>query len=179
VVTKHWMARATELLAASLAPVPHEINELDWKAGLSPVREHLVEHLIAFSNLPGGGFLVFGIDNASARLIGIQRAQVAEIVNTIANLGRDGVEPAMSIDHGVVEHEDVPLLFVHVPEHKNRPVHKRGKSIEESWVRSGGTTRKASRQDLAGLLLGSQPPRWKSRAPRPSWTPMPCWLRST
>lgn len=163
--TKHWMGRANELLAASLTPVPHEINELDWKAGLSPSRERLVEHLIAFSNLPGGGFFVFGIDNATARLIGVQRAQVAEVVNTLANLGRDGVEPAMSIDHGVVEYENVPLLFVHVPEHRNRPVHKRGKSIEESWVRSGGTTRKAARQELAGLLLGSQPPRWEeSRA---------------
>ncbi len=71
------------------------------------------------------------------------------------------LEPALAIDHGVVEHAGVPLLFVHVPEHGSRPVHKRGKSIEESWVRSGGTTRKASRQELAGLLLGSQPPRWE------------------
>ena len=160
-MTKHWVARAVQLLQASLSPVPHEVNELDWKAGLSPVRERLIEHLIAFSNHPGGGFLVFGIRNTDAHLSGVSQGQVADIANTLANLGRDAIEPALAVDHGVIEYEDVPLLCVYVPEHKNRPVHRRGKSIEESWVRSGGTTRKASRQELAGLMLGSTPPRWE------------------
>ena len=160
-MTKHWVSRAAALLRASLHPVPHEINELDWKARLSPARDRLVEHLIAFSNHPGGGFLVFGINNPDGKLLGVELVQVAETVNTLANLGRDGIEPAIALDHGVVEYEGVSLLFVSVPEHNNRPVHRRGQSIEESWVRSGGTTRKASRQELAGLLLGSQPPRWE------------------
>ena len=82
-------------------------------------------------------------------------------MNTVANLGRDAVEPALAVDHGVIEIDGVALLCVHIPEHKNRPVHRRGKSIEECWVRSGGTTRKASRQEVAGLMLGSPPPRWE------------------
>ncbi len=160
-MTKHWISFAVELLKSSLAPIPHETNELDWKAGLSPNRERLVEHLIAFANLPGGGYLVFGIDNADAHLIGVTQEDVAAIIGTVANLGRDALQPPLAVDHGVVELEGVALLCVHVPEHKNRPVHRRGKSIEECWVRSGGTTRKASRQEVAGLMLGSPPPRWE------------------
>lgn len=166
-MTKHWVVRVVELLRASLSPVPHEINELDWKAGLSPARDRLVEHLIAFANHPGGGYLVFGIDNTTANLLGVDQGQVQGIVNTLASLGRDAIEPALAIDHAVVDYEDVPLLCVQIPEHANRPVHRRGKSIEESWVRSGGTTRKISRQELAGLLLGSQPPRWEEQRATP------------
>lgn len=160
-MTKHWVASAVELLKSSLAPIPHEINELDWKAGLSPNNERLKEHLMAFANHPGGGYLIFGIDNADARLIGVTQEQVATIMGTVANLGRDTLEPPLAVDHGVIEFENIALLCVHVPEHKNRPVHRRGKSIEECWVRSGGTTRKASRQEVAGLMLGSSPPRWE------------------
>lgn len=160
-MTKHWVLRAIELLQASLKPIPHEVNELDWKAGLSPQSGRLAEHLMAFANYPGGGFLVFGIDNTDARLLGVTKEQVAAIMNAVANLGRDAVEPALAVDHGVIEFDGIPLLFVWIAEHRNRPVHRRGKSIEECWVRSGGTTRKASRQELASLMLGSPPPRWE------------------
>jgi ATP-dependent DNA helicase RecG len=55
----------------------------------------------------------------------------------------------------------VPVWFVHVPEQPTKPVHRRGKSIEESWIRSGGTTRKASRQAVGGMLMNSSAPRWE------------------
>lgn len=162
-MNKHWVSRAVELLQSSLKPIPHEVNELDWKAGLSPHKDRLAEHLMAFANHAGGGFLVFGIQDGEARLVGITQAQVAAISNTIASLGRDAVEPALAVDHAVVDFEGTPLLLVHVPEHKNRPVHRRGKSVEECWVRSGGTTRKAVRQEVAGLMLGSPAPRWEDQ----------------
>jgi hypothetical protein len=46
----------------------HEVNELDWKARLSENSSRLAEHLIAFGNHPGGGTLVFGVDDGG-RLI--------------------------------------------------------------------------------------------------------------
>ena len=52
-MTKHWVSRAIELLQTSLKPVSHEVNELDWKAGLSPQSGRLAEHLMAFANYPG------------------------------------------------------------------------------------------------------------------------------
>ena len=47
---KAWMSKAVELLRASLEPPRHELNELDWKAALSPDKKRLTEHLSAFAN---------------------------------------------------------------------------------------------------------------------------------
>lgn len=55
-MTSHWMMRAVALWEASREAVPHELNELDWKAPLSMNKERLAEHLCAFANLPNVGF---------------------------------------------------------------------------------------------------------------------------
>jgi len=158
---KHWISAAMEYLTQSLEPVPHEINELDWKSNVSPEKEKLTAHLIAFANHPNGGFLVYGIRDIDAALIGVTQNEVELIVNTLANLGRDAIEPALVIDHAVVDYRDTPLLLVYIAEQTTKPVHRRGKTIEESWVRSGATTRKASRQEVGGLMLHSRAPRWE------------------
>jgi predicted HTH transcriptional regulator len=53
------------------------------------------------------------------------------------------------------------LLFVHVPESAVKPVHLRGKGLEDAFIRSGGTTRRASRQEIGTLMLNSRTPRWE------------------
>jgi ATP-dependent DNA helicase RecG len=158
--TKHWIAAAVHCLGESLEPLPHEVNELDWKVQASEHKDRLAEHLMAFANHPNGGYLVFGVADNGV-LNGVDQASVAQIANTLANLGRHAVEPPLALDHGVVDFRGVPLLFVHVPEQAVKPAHRRGKSIEETWIRSGGTTRKASRQEVGALMLNSASPRWE------------------
>jgi ATP-dependent DNA helicase RecG len=160
-MTKHWVTQAQAWLKASREPVPHEINELDWKVELSDNKERLAEHLIAFANHPNGGCLVFGIADPGAELIGIDQAQVQEIITRLTNLGRDAVEPPLVLDHAIVEFDGTPVLFVHINEQANKPAHRRGKSIEDAWIRSGGSTRKASRSEIGSLMLHSQAPRWE------------------
>lgn len=157
---KYWIAAVLGCLEQSLSPVPHEVNELDWKASLSDHKDRLAEHLMAFANHPNGGSLVFGVAD-SGQLVGVDQTAVAQIANTLANLGRDAVEPPLALDHAVVDFKGVSILLVHVPEQGVKPVHRRGKTIEESWVRSGGTTRKASRQEVGALMLNSATPRWE------------------
>lgn len=160
--TKFWVADALLALKESLAPLPHELNELDWKARLSDQKDRLTEHLIAFANHPNGGYLAFGIDD-NGRAIGIETDQTALVVNTLANLGRQAIEPALALDHAVVDFQGsgVPILLVRIPEQAVKPVHRRGKSVEEAWIRSGGSTRKASRQEIGALMLNSATPCWE------------------
>ncbi len=160
-MNKHWIAQAVSWLKSSREPVPHEINELDWKLTLSDNKERLIEHLIAFANNPNGGYLVYGVADAGAQLTGVNQAQVQDIISQLTNLGRDAVEPALILDHAVVDHDGTPLLFVYICEQENKPTHRRGKSIEEAWIRSGGTTRKASRAEIGSLMLNSHAPRWE------------------
>ncbi|MET0332724.1 MAG: RNA-binding domain-containing protein, partial [Rhizobacter sp.] len=158
--TRRWVTSTLHCLGETLSPVPHEVNELDWKATLSDHKDRLTEHLMAFANQRNGGSLVFGINN-EGKPIGIDASNVASIANTLANLGRDAVEPPLVIDHAVVDYSGTSILLVHIPEQSVKPVHRRGKSIEETWVRSGGTTRKASRQEVGGLMMDSASPRWE------------------
>ncbi len=45
---KTWVSKALNLLTASLEPPKHKLNELDWKAALSPDKKRLTEYLSAF-----------------------------------------------------------------------------------------------------------------------------------
>ena len=153
-----WKNRAFGLLSASLTPPRHELNELDWKAGLSANKHRMAEHLCAFANLPGGGFLAFGVAD-SGDVLGVNETEVKEILTKLSSIGREGVEPQLQIRHSVERFEDRALLLVSIPESTVKPVHLRGKSIEEAFIRSGGTTRRASRQDIGNLMLHSRTPR--------------------
>lgn len=157
---KPWIARALELLAASLQPPRHELNELDWKGALSPDKKRLTEHLAAMANYPGGGFLVFGVDN-QGQPIGISHEDGERALTQLGNLGRDALEPKIALDHSIEAYTGTRLLFVHVPESRVKPVHLRGKGLEDTFVRSGGSTRAASRQEIGTLMLHSHTPRWE------------------
>ena len=157
---KVWLKNALELLTASLTPPRHELNELDWKAALSPDKKRLAEHLSALANHPRGGTLVFGIDSTGSP-VGVAAADIETIINQLANLGREALDPPLVLDHAVAEYEASSLLFVHIQESTVKPVHRRGKGLEEAFIRSGGTTRKASRQEIGTLMLNSRTPRWE------------------
>jgi predicted HTH transcriptional regulator len=155
---KAWINKAIELLDKSLGTVPQELNELDWKEDLSPNKEKLCKHISAFANHPGGGYIVFGVNDKTAQPIGIKRDNVRLIIDKLTNLCRDGVNPLVSIDHELRDYKSHTLLFVYFKESAVKPVHLANKTIEDSFIRSGGSTRQASRQDVGGLMLNSKTP---------------------
>jgi hypothetical protein len=77
-------------------PPHHELNEIDWKLELSTDKSGLAEHLYAFANHPGGGFFAFGID-AGGSTVGVDASKIGQIMNQLANLGWDAVEPRTAI----------------------------------------------------------------------------------
>lgn len=160
-MAKAWVTKALECLHDSLNPIPQELNELDWKETLSPSNTKLTRHLSAFSNHPGGGFLVFGVEDESGSLLGVSTEQVSAITQKLSSLGRDSLLPVIKIDHSVELYKDIPLLFVYVPENMVKPVHISNGTIEDTYIRSGGTTRKASRQEVGGLMLNSRTPQFE------------------
>jgi len=158
---KNWITKAYAYLDKSLGTVPSELNEIDWKESLSPNNAKLCKHISAFANLPGGGFLVFGIDDKGGKVLGITKKEADSIVEKLASLCRDGVDPLVSIDHSIETFREKEVLFVYLKESAVKPVHLSGKTIEDSFIRSGGTTRKASRQEVGALMLNSKTPTWE------------------
>lgn len=155
---KVWINKATQYLEQSFKDIPQELNELDWKETLSLNNEKLCKHLSAFANHPGGGFLAFGINDTTAQPIGIDKTNASEIIKKLGNLCRDGVSPLVIIDHTIIEFKGFQILLIYINESAVKPVFLAGKNIEESYIRSGSTTRKASRQEIGGLMLNSKTP---------------------
>jgi predicted HTH transcriptional regulator len=158
---KNWIEKATEYLEHSLTPIPQEINELDWKGELSPNNKKLCKHLSAFANHPGGGFLVFGVEDKTGELIGVNQEQAEFIMQKLSSLCRDSLYPVVRLDHSVEEYKGVPLLFVYIKESAVKPISVNEKSIEDSYIRSGGTTRLASRQEIGAFMLNSKTPHYE------------------
>lgn len=152
---KPWLVRAVKLLQDSLAPVPTELNELDWKLELSPNTKRLTEHLSAFSNYEDGGFLVFGVSN-SGKLVGVTKDQCDNIINTLGNIARNGLEPEVQIDHAIESIDGVNILFIFIPQSEQRPVYLRGKDIYHSFIRSASQTQKISTQEANILVSRSR-----------------------
>jgi len=158
---KNWILRALALLDNSLHPVPQELNDIDWKEDLSPKAEKLAQHLAAFANYPGGGVMVFGIESKTAALIGIEKINAEKIVEQLSAVGRDALEPMVSIEHTIETYNETPLLFIQIKESAIKPVHLKNKTIEDTFIRTGGCTRKASRQEIGSLMLNSKTPQFE------------------
>lgn len=150
---KSWIALDLKYFDKSLGIIPSEINEIDWKIPLSPNNDKLCKHISALANLPGGGFLAFGIDDKTGKVQGMTKSETIAIVERLSSLCRDGVEPLVSIDHSIETYRNEEILIVYLKESVIKPVHLNGKTIEESHIRSGGTTRRASRQEIGGLIM--------------------------
>lgn len=154
-IMKSWVNWAKGLLDKSLTPVSQELNELDWKQDISGKGKRLSEHLSAFANYPGGGILAYGIGK-TGKAIGVKQTNVSVIIEKLSNTARDGVNPVLQIEHTVISFKGATILLLFIKESSEKSVHLKGKSIESSYIRSGGTTRQASRQEIGNMMLNSK-----------------------
>lgn len=155
---KSWIKTAKEYLIKSFEPIPQELNELDWKEYLSANTEKLAKHISAFANHAGGGFLIFGIENQTAKIKGVDKKFVNDTVDKLSSICRNNVEPVVSLDHAIETYKEKPLLFIYIKESSIKPVYLKQENIEYSFIRSGGTTRQASRHEVGALMLNSKLP---------------------
>jgi Predicted transcriptional regulator containing an HTH domain and an uncharacterized domain shared with the mammalian protein Schlafen len=150
-----WKERAIAILKDSLYPVPTELNEVDWKSGLSEKTERLAQHISAFANLKGGGILVFGVHN-DGTCFNISKDEVERTVQTLGNIALNNLAWPIQIKHSVMAFEGHSLLFIFIPEQDEKPIYLRGKDIYSSYHRSAGQTVKMSRNQVKAMIAASQ-----------------------
>lgn len=158
----NWKEKALMLLDRSLKPVPQELNEIDWKGGLSNDNERLAQHLCAFSNYFGGGILVFGVNN-DASFSQMTQEEIERIVSKLDNIAQNRLFMPIQLDHEVMDYEGHALLFVYIPETREKPMYLRGKDIYDCHIRSAGHTVKASRQQVRMMVADSEGVRYEER----------------
>lgn len=149
-----WKERALSLLKDSLEPVPSELNEIDWKSGLSDKSERLAQHISAFANYPYGGILVYGV-NDDGSLFSLSKDKIDEIVKKLGNIAHNNLSNNIQIQHAVLKYKEENLLFIFIPEEQVKPVHLRGKDTSTSYYRSGGQTLKMSPRQVQMLIAKS------------------------
>ena len=157
-----WKEKAIKLLDKSLKPVPQELNEIDWKGGLSDDKERLAQHICAFSNLLGGGILVYGVNN-DASLVEMTQEQIELVVNRLDNIAQNRMFTPIQLDHAVMEYAGHALLFVYIPEFREKPMYLRGTDIYNSYIRSAGHTVRASRQQVRQMIADSEGVSYENR----------------
>lgn len=157
---KSWQERAQNVLNHSLSPIPHELNELDWKETLSSNKDRLAEHLSAFANYPGGGFLAYGID-ARGHSLGVSPSDAEHIITQLTNIARDGLVPSQQIDHCAATFQGQSLLFIYIPESIEKPVSLKGKGYEYAYIRTGGQTRRMNRLEITSAVVQSRQLRYE------------------
>ena len=150
-----WKEKAIKILKDSLYPIPSELNELDWKSGLSDKTERLAQHISAFANMKGGGILVYGVHN-DGTCFDLTKEEIDKTVQTLGNIAHNNLVYSIPIEHSVMMFEGHSLLFVYIPEQEDKPVHLRGKDIYASYYRSAGQTVKMSRNQVKALIAASQ-----------------------
>jgi len=150
-----WKEDAIKYLHNSLHPVKVELNELDWKSGLSEKSERLAQHISAFANQIGGGTFAFGVNN-DASLFTPSREQAEDIVSRLGSIARNNLHIPIKLEHASVEYEGEGILFVHVPEQVDKPIYLRGGIIYDSYYRSAGQTHKMSRQQVHDMIASKE-----------------------
>ncbi|OYP58515.1 AAA family ATPase [Prevotella sp. P5-92] len=156
---------ALDALHRSIQPVPQELNEIDWKGGLSSKTDRLAQHICAFANLSGGGFLVFGISD-DAEFEELDKATIEETTKKLGNIAKNNLAWSIQLEHAVLEYEGHALLFIRIPEQQNKPVYLRGRDIYEAYIRSAGHTVKMSREQVHEMLALSHGLTFEKRVAR-------------
>lgn len=151
----NWKEKATEILKDSLTPIPHELSELDWKSNLSTKTERLAQHICAFSNHQGGGMFAYGI-NDDATFCSLSKDEIEEIVKKLGNIAHNNLSQAIDIDYAVLDYEGHPILFVYVPEQREKPIYMRGKDYHDAYCRVNGQTRRMSELQVRNQIASSQ-----------------------
>src|SRR6267378_2553360 len=157
---KGWVKVGIDFFQKSRNPLLQELNELDWKGGLTTDSERIAKHLSAFSNYPGGGFMVFGVEN-DGTLTGVTQEQCTEIIKKLGNIARQNLEPGIALDFDVVTFENTNLLFVQIIESDIKPVHLRGKTLNDAFTRSVGQTRKMTKDEVKRCIIQSSGERYE------------------
>ena len=147
----YWLEKAQKALEKSLKPMPQEINELDWKSDLSGKNDRIAQHISAFANYKGGGFLVFGINNDGS-FQSLDKASIDLIIQRLGNIARNNLAQPVAIDHYLYDYKGDTILFIFIPEANDKPVNLRGKDYFESYKRSAGQTVKLTKEEVRQLI---------------------------
>lgn len=137
-----------------------ESKTLEFKAALSSKSESYLKTVVAFANTDGGR-LIFGIDDKSRQVVGVEKDDVFKIMDAIANAVSDSCAPKIVPDISFETIEDKTVVLVDIASGFNRPYMLKSGGLDKGvYVRVGATSRPADAEQIREMMLDGSNQSW-------------------
>ncbi len=133
-----------------------ESKNVEYKVTVPEKSEKYMKTVVAFANGRGGrgGRIVFGIDDKTLEIVGMDVDNIYKTMDAITNAISDSCEPAIRPDVAMQTVKDKTVIVVEVFPGAERPYYIKSQGMfEGTYVRVAGTTRHVEDYMLRELML--------------------------
>lgn len=122
-----------------------ESENIEFKVQRTEDSSKYMKTVVAFAN-GKGGTLIFGIDDKTHEVTGIDKESIFREMDAITEAISDSCEPAIIPDIYLQTIDEKSVIVVEIAPGRQRPYYLKSKGITNGvYVRIGGTTRHADR----------------------------------
>ncbi|MBR1912202.1 MAG: putative DNA binding domain-containing protein [Treponema sp.] len=138
----------------TLQEIEHgETEFLEFKRDFPSKDSKLMKTIAAFSNGKGGK-IVFGVDDETHEIIGIENDKVFKFMDSLANMISETIYPQVTPRITFETLNDKTIIVAEILSGQNQPYFLKSEgSLDGVYIRVAATTRKAEREKIKELVL--------------------------
>lgn len=133
-----------------------ESKNIEYKVAVPKKSEKYMKTVVAFAN-GNGGKIVFGIDDETLEIVGMDEDNIFKTMDAITNAISDSCEPRIRPDVTLQTVNDKTVIVVEILPGAMRPYYIKSEGMTEgTYMRVSGTTRPVEGYMLKELILEGQ-----------------------
>lgn len=133
-----------------------ESKNIEYKVAVPKKSEKYMKTVVAFAN-GNGGKIVFGIDDKTLEIVGMDEDNIFKTMDAITNAISDSCEPRIRPDVTLQTVNDKTVIVVEILPGAMRPYYIKSEGMTEgTYMRVSGTTRPVEGYMLKELILEGQ-----------------------
>lgn len=133
-----------------------ESKNIEYKVAVPKKSEKYMKTVVAFAN-GNGGKIVFGIDDKTLEIVGMDKDNIFKTMDAITNAISDSCEPRIRPDVTLQTVNDKTVIVVEILPGAMRPYYIKSEGMTEgTYMRVSGTTRPVEGYMLKELILEGQ-----------------------
>lgn len=138
----------------TLQEIEHgETETLEFKRDFPSKDSKLLKTVVAFSNGKGGK-IVFGVDDETHEIIGIESDKVFKFMDSLANMISETIYPQVNPRITFETLNDKTIIIAEILPGQNQPYFLKAEgSLDGVYIRVAATTRRAEREKIKELVL--------------------------
>ena len=130
-----------------------ESETLEFKREIPSKDSKLLKSIVAFSNGKGGR-IVFGVDNSTLDVVGIDNTKVFKFMDALANMISDSIQPQVNPRITFETINEKTIVIAEILPGQNQPYYLKSEGgLDGVYVRIAATTRKAEREKIRELMF--------------------------